>query len=586
MRTRSLRRRSVTVLAAALASIPHLASALETGLCTTGPYAVTCDWCTDPSSCHSARSIGTSSNGRVQHTEIVLLFWQDQSAAGYQWEPWSPNANAPSQSQLIGGVLSLVNSPYYASLWQYGPVVARPRMSPIAPIVTGAPDASPPGTTTASFQDTDLQYLVNQEIDAGLVPPPVANDNVLYVVLLPGTSPGTSTGSNAGCYHDGSGCNYLWGSYDGVPYTFAYVVADANATTYFSRETVDAITSFEDVTVDGCTYVNGGGRADQIADLCRCASERWTSGLALQAYWSIADNACVIPESWGQLSYDSTGKDGIWENTPYYVRQAYGGGHGVVFTDAKDDAWFFDSYNGEFTQIGGPGAEFAVGTASDGSGGAVVAGLTLDTTYGVNYYNAGSKQWYGIGAPNGPATSLTVTGQGIIVATDMYGQPWYYVPADRPHAKWTPFGGPGDQFLAVGNDVYALNVGRNDVFVWPWENFDAVGMWTNIRTNVSYMQIVGTPESRYWATAEPGEWSYWPSGNDFGQLVQAYDFAVTDIQPATFVAGGDNVQTLSTDVGSSWTVIGQHPVGRLISGDQIYATNCPGSSYPCVVLGD
>ena len=70
--------------------------------------------------------------------------------------------------------------------------------------------------------------------------------------------------------------------------------------------------------------------------------------------------------------------------------------------------------------------------ASDGSGGAVVAGVTIDTENGVNYYDTGSKKWFAIGAPNGPVTSVTVTGQGIIVATDTYGQPWYFVPADRP----------------------------------------------------------------------------------------------------------------------------------------------------------
>ena len=228
-----------------------------------------------------------------------------------------------------------MNSPYYASLWQYGELVARPHVSPVAPIVTGAPDASPPGTTTTSFQDTDLEYLINEEIAAGLVPPPMANDNVLYMVLLPGTSPGTSTGTNARCYHNRSGCNYLSGDYQGTPYSFGYVVAGPNATRYFSRETTNAITSYEGVGVEGCRYVSSGERADQVANLCQCASEQWSSGLALQAYWSVADNACVIPESWGELIYNGTGKNGIWETTGYFPRQAYGGGYGVVFTDAK-----------------------------------------------------------------------------------------------------------------------------------------------------------------------------------------------------------------------------------------------------------
>ena len=395
-------------------------------------------------------------------------------------------------------------------------------------------------------------------------------------------SPGTSTGSNTRCYHDHSGCNYAWGDHDGIPYTFGYVVASSKATTYFSRETANALTSFGGVRVQGCSYVNGGGIADQVADLCQCQTERWQSGITSQAYWSVADNACVIPETWGPLSYDTLGKSGDWNDTTYRPRQAYGGGGGVVFTDASDNAWFFDEDTGVATQFGGPGAEFAAGYASDGSGRTVIAGLTTDTKYGVNYYDIGTKKWYATGAPNGPLTSVTVTGQGIIVATDTYAQPWYYVPADRPNAKWVRFGGPGDEFVAVGKDIYALNPARDAVFVWPWQNFGSSGFWTQVRWNARYMNLVGTSEATNWAASVPGERAFWPGGDELGQFVDTSDFAVTDLVQATFVAGGETVLAQST-FSATWSEIGQYPVGRLISGSHVFATSCP-DKYPCVVL--
>jgi hypothetical protein len=579
-----MQRRWVAGLAtvAALAVSPR-ALALTTGLCTTGPYAVSCDWCPAGSSCASGKAVGTTSNGRVQHPELVMLFWQDKNNQGYQWETWSRFANTPTQSQLVGAALGLVNSPYYASLWQYGGLYARPRLSPYATLVTGPPDLSPSSTTTASFQDTDLEYLINQQIAAGLVPPPAQGDDVLYVVILPETSPGTSTGSNASCYHDHSGCNYSWGSYQGTPYTFAYVVADASASATFARETVNAITGFEDVRVDGCTYVHGGGRADQVADLCQCATEQWASGLALQAYWSVADGACVVPESWGPLMFHTSSDSEVWVDTTVVPRQAYGGGDGVVYTDTRDEVWFFDSDDGSATALGGQGAELAVGPASDDSNGKVIAALALDTQDGVRYFNTGTKTWYSIGAPAGPLTSLTVTGQGIIVATDTFAQPWYYIPANRPHAKWTKFGTPGDQVIAIADDVYALGPARDSVLVWPWQDFGLDGLWSQVRSGTSYMQIVGSPDSEYWATSEPGDPSYWPSGSYLGVFVDAYDFAVSGNPLATYVAGGLDVQGQALGGGTGWNVIGPQPVGRLVSGNKVYATSCPGS-YPCVVL--
>ena len=82
----------------------------------------------------------------------------------------------------------------------------------------------------------------------------------------------------------------------------------------------------------------------------------------------------------------------------------------------------------------------------------------------------------------------------------------------------------------MGDDVYALNSARDAVFVWPWANFGSGGYWTQVRSGTSYMQLVGGPSSQYWATSEPGEEYFWPSGSVFGQFADGYDFAVTRIR--------------------------------------------------------
>ena len=84
----SMHRRFVAVLAGACAmSVACQLFALETGLCATGPYAVTCELVFKSLELPvRGNPWARSSNGRIQHTEIVLLFWQDQIDDGYQWE--------------------------------------------------------------------------------------------------------------------------------------------------------------------------------------------------------------------------------------------------------------------------------------------------------------------------------------------------------------------------------------------------------------------------------------------------------------------------------------------------------------------
>lgn len=93
------------------------------------------------------------------HPEIVLSFWQDTNAPVWTNPEATSPAQSPTYSQFIGGALSLVNSPYFAQLQQYGPI-DRPRLSPFAPIYTGNPPGAPTHTTK-NFNTADVIAIIN-----------------------------------------------------------------------------------------------------------------------------------------------------------------------------------------------------------------------------------------------------------------------------------------------------------------------------------------------------------------------------------------------------------------------------------------
>lgn len=103
-----------TILAAVLVGAPRDSFALySSGYCTSN---VTCsNW-----------NVGTS-NGLIQHPEIVLIFWQDLAE---QWANGNGGSPNPTQTQLVGSSLALINSPYYNALSYYGVAgggyIARP----------------------------------------------------------------------------------------------------------------------------------------------------------------------------------------------------------------------------------------------------------------------------------------------------------------------------------------------------------------------------------------------------------------------------------------------------------------------------
>jgi hypothetical protein len=282
------------------------------------------------------------------------------------------------------------------------------------------------------------------------------------------------------------------------------------------------------------------------------------------------------------------------------MRQVYGGGGGILATDTVEntdgsgnDAFYYNgagwvglycgfSFHGVcdywgVNPIGGAkgGSEFAIGGTGTN---VIVAGLTLDTKYGINYYNVGTSTWYSAGAPNGAVTSLTVTNGGVIVVTDIYGQPWYYMPSNP---GWHNFGGAGDQFISTWADIVALTPNHNDIFYWLGSNFGSGGSWNYINNNPSSV-IVASPDAAEWGTKAVDSSQLFYNLNADYIVSGCLDVGVTEAYNAPDICLNRSNGSISTYDYGTWVNAGGQ-AGRVISGAKIYVTGCDEQKLPCVL---
>jgi hypothetical protein len=257
---------ATTILA--LAAEEHAAFALSQGTCNA------CVPSTNPSS---------QWNNQAVRPEIAIGFWGNTNSV---WAAGS--SESPSRTQLIADTMSVVNTPYFASLRQYGGtgLLDLPRLAPFAPIYVGnAPNSL---DNTNFFQLQDIVNIINNRISVGAFPQP-AGVNMVYIIFVPGGSIATDCGSN--------GCNQRGTYTDGSRYE--YGVVGGNTTVTLTHELTEAISAMENIS-------NSGPCGGQISDIrnntiagVQCSIQGPQNGINVQAYWSQKDVACVIPEYTG-----------------------------------------------------------------------------------------------------------------------------------------------------------------------------------------------------------------------------------------------------------------------------------------------
>lgn len=139
--------------------------------------------------CYGCTPTLSPSNGKVQHPEIAITFWEDPSHPA--WD--NGGTNTPTYSQYIGQTLSLVNNgQYWSKIFQYGTyggasgMIAPPRLAPYATIYAPQQGVNGHFPVNNGFSKSDIVAVINNQIQAGHLPSPQSNDDSVYVVFVPG----------------------------------------------------------------------------------------------------------------------------------------------------------------------------------------------------------------------------------------------------------------------------------------------------------------------------------------------------------------------------------------------------------------
>jgi hypothetical protein len=211
---------------------------------------------------------------------VQLLFW------GSTWATLPDPAN-PGQllfNTFTAAVKSIMSGPWISGLRQYG--IKRCSFGQ-ALIASANPPIAP-----ATFNEPDVQGVVQGFIDGGLFPEPdEPGGRNLYVVVLPPNTiygPGGARGAHSnfdtGSIIDSDTAWYAWigpQSLSGMTSTFCHEIAEM------------------------CTNPEGDGwfidgappLCLEIGDLCN-AVDGPLNGVNAESYWSVYDGACLIPTAW------------------------------------------------------------------------------------------------------------------------------------------------------------------------------------------------------------------------------------------------------------------------------------------------
>ena len=197
---------------------------------------------------------------------VQLIFWGSA---------WNAPTTSPSAAQLVANVQSILRGPWRTGLRQYG--IGR------VPFL-GAMTVTQP-VPPASFDDGDISSLFLRLVSGGVIP---AAQVTLYLVFMP---PGTNYGPGG-----------IFGKHYAIPYQapplgpvtgWVGVVlngSESQMSWVFSHELAEMLT---DPNVFGGWTINGNPSAE-IGDVCNGVTGV-LSGVTVQSYWSLKDNACLIP---------------------------------------------------------------------------------------------------------------------------------------------------------------------------------------------------------------------------------------------------------------------------------------------------
>lgn len=203
----------------------------------------------------------------LANVHVYLIFW------GTTWGT-SPTPTAMAVEDAVRKILA---GPYMAALAQYrsigrGTLVGK----------TLATFSDPPNP----FADSDVENLISNRIDAGVVPNPANDDQLLFLVIMRTgvVSNGSFIGEHSFFTKSGRRVHYGWVTNSGN--------LDA-LTTIFSHELVESVSDPEGSAILGVAGTCSQTGWCEIGDVC--TSSGVVNGVRVQSYWSQLDKACIIP---------------------------------------------------------------------------------------------------------------------------------------------------------------------------------------------------------------------------------------------------------------------------------------------------
>ena len=152
---------------------------------------------------------------------------------------------------------------------------------------------------------------------------------------------------------------------------------------------------------------------------------------------------------------------------------------------------------------------------------------------------------------------------------------------------WHNFGGSGDQFIASGNRILALNPTHGGVLSWNNWNPSQGAYWTFVKGR-TVSSIVASPDVADWGTKLPGSDVFYDlDSNETWYRWECLDVAVTANNTNAYnttemCLAASNGSVTAKNAATKLLENAGRQTGKVISGEQTFAAGCSSGSLPCV----
>jgi hypothetical protein len=209
-------------------------------------------------------------HGLVLRNELLYLI--------YWGTAWTKPGSTPTAELVTSAASRMIASTYMTGLAQYGGI-GRGAVRGSQVLASSEPPAV--------FTDEQVRELVQEQIAAGTVPGPDADDQTLYVVVMPpDVKPANAAWEGEHNYYGKRGhrIHYAW---------LANTGSLTALTGIMSHEIVEAATDPEGTGFLGVHGTCDGNGWCEIADIC--ASTGVVDHVVVRSYWSNQAGECIVP---------------------------------------------------------------------------------------------------------------------------------------------------------------------------------------------------------------------------------------------------------------------------------------------------